>query len=68
MMTPETALQNLARVADNHLMNGPDRRIIDQSLDVLNKLVQFRAKLLEPKSGEAPAAPDKAAAPSPGNA
>jgi hypothetical protein len=39
-LTSQQALANLARVADAHLLNGPDRRVIDESINVLLKVIE----------------------------
>lgn len=38
-LTPQQALDNLARVAEAALLNGPDRRAINESIAVLHALV-----------------------------
>jgi len=37
---PQQALENLARVADAHLLDGPSRRAVNESIEVLSALIQ----------------------------
>jgi hypothetical protein len=47
-MKPELALQNLINVAEQALLNGPDRRNITVSIETLAKLVsEVNSKLAE---------------------
>lgn len=39
-MNPELALQNLALVADQALLNGQDRRNINTSLEILGNVIK----------------------------
>lgn len=39
-ITPAQALENLARVAEAALLNGPDRRVINESIRVLTELTK----------------------------
>jgi len=48
-MTPKDALNNLVRVAEVALLNGPDRRIINESIVVLNALVEKPDEPAAPK-------------------
>lgn len=38
-ITPEQALENLARIADAALLNGPDRRATNESIRVLMEII-----------------------------
>jgi hypothetical protein len=42
-IAPAQALENLARLAEAHLLNGPDRRTINQSIATLDALVKAQA-------------------------
>jgi hypothetical protein len=39
-MNPELALQNLINVAEQALLNGPDRRNVNLSIETLAKLIE----------------------------
>lgn len=39
-ITPAQALENLARLAENALLNGPDRRAINESIRILSEIVK----------------------------
>ena len=43
-ITPEVALKNLAGLAENALLNGPDRRVVDASVAVLAAAIKPKAE------------------------
>lgn len=58
-MTPTQALENLVNLADNAMLNGPDRRTVNESVQALQVLILDRNSMKEPSAAKPDTAPAK---------